>query len=570
MTSKRTTREIGELVFDGRYRVEKVFSNKGMANVYLCMDTTLNKLVVLKEILRSQSGQDHVEYYSLINEAQILSELSHPGIPRIIAMEGVNPPQDHVSVLMDFVEGYDFLKVLRESKTSLDERTVVDRMLVVADIIQYLHTRPYPILYRDIKPDNIQISETSTSLLDYGISLKLIHQGQTLGQALGTRGYAPPELSNGNNIADLRSDIYSFGVTMFQLLTGVDPRKIFPAQNGGTTHVVKGETHATTYDVLFYRPDISSGLAKIILTCTDRDINNRYDSISDLIGDLSNYHHLDNEYQKGIRRKKRTIIGAYAVAAALALGAGGAFLAGQNLQSVRYEEAMRDAEISNSPSDYSEALKISPTNLDGYYPMLQAIQSDGEFTPEEEMDLLSVIQPNASDIRTTEGYPELAYEIGKTYWFFYEGNTSGETLSQPWFNDAMMSTEYRDDATVFYNLAEFSSSINAAVRTASDAGMYLAYWNNLTGAVPLAQGEVLELQLYNRLADCIINYSYRLRVDGVTEQQINEVVAQIQEYTSTVAPSSEVSVELHESLNTKLAEIPSVVDYAFNSMGGDS
>src|SRR5438132_12394726 len=125
---------------------------------------------------------------------------------------------------MKFIPGSDLSSRLRATPTGkLDELTVTEWGIQIADVLHYLHSRPEPVIYRDLKPANIMIDSNNrrVMLIDFGIArwVAPLEKGVT---AVGTMGYAPPELFSGK--ADARVDIYSLGATMFHLLTGSDPQ----------------------------------------------------------------------------------------------------------------------------------------------------------------------------------------------------------------------------------------------------------------------------------------------------------------------------------------------------------
>src|SRR5256714_14635266 len=125
---------------------------------------------------------------------------------------------------MKYIRGGDLLARLRNAQTGrLDEKTVADWGVQVADVLDYLHRRNPPIIYRDLKPANLMIDGNSgrVMLIDFGIARWVAPQEKGV-TAVGTMGYAPPELFSGK--AEPRTGIYSLGATMFHLMTGADPQ----------------------------------------------------------------------------------------------------------------------------------------------------------------------------------------------------------------------------------------------------------------------------------------------------------------------------------------------------------
>src|SRR5437016_8090470 len=127
-------------------------------------------------------------------------------------------------LVMKFIPGSDLSSRLRNSPGGrIDEPTVTEWGIQVADVRSYLHTRPQPIIYRDLNPANLIINSNKNRimLIDFGIAL-WVNKAEKGVTAVGTMGYAPPELFSGQ--ADARVDIYSLGATIFHLLTGSDPQ----------------------------------------------------------------------------------------------------------------------------------------------------------------------------------------------------------------------------------------------------------------------------------------------------------------------------------------------------------
>jgi serine/threonine-protein kinase len=125
---------------------------------------------------------------------------------------------------MKYISGGDLASRMRAALNGrLDEKTVTDWGMQVADVLEYLHSRPKPIIYRDLKPANLMIDGNTgrVMLIDFGIARWVTQQEKGV-TAVGTMGYAPPELFSGR--VQPASDVYSLGATMFHLLTGADPQ----------------------------------------------------------------------------------------------------------------------------------------------------------------------------------------------------------------------------------------------------------------------------------------------------------------------------------------------------------
>jgi eukaryotic-like serine/threonine-protein kinase len=215
----------GTLLYS-RYEIVRRIGGGGMGAVYLARDRNLgDQPRAVKEMI--QSNIDESQHEKAINdfkrESMLLASLEHPSIPTIYDYF-YDEDAGRFYLVMKYISGGDFLARLRNAPGGrIDEKTVTDWACQVADVLEYLHRRNPPIIYRDLKPANLMIDGNSgrVMLIDFGIArwVTTHEKGVT---AVGTMGYAPPELFSGK--VEPRSDIYSLGATMFHLLTGTDPQ----------------------------------------------------------------------------------------------------------------------------------------------------------------------------------------------------------------------------------------------------------------------------------------------------------------------------------------------------------
>jgi serine/threonine-protein kinase len=215
----------GTLLY-ARYEIVRRIGGGGMGAVYLARDRNLgDQPRAVKEMI--QSNIDESQHEKAINdfkrESMLLASLEHPSIPTIYDYF-YDEDAGRFYLVMKYISGGDFLARLRNAPGGrIDEKTVTDWACQVADVLEYLHRRNPPIIYRDLKPANLMIDGNSgrVMLIDFGIArwVTTHEKGVT---AVGTMGYAPPELFSGK--VEPRSDIYSLGATMFHLLTGTDPQ----------------------------------------------------------------------------------------------------------------------------------------------------------------------------------------------------------------------------------------------------------------------------------------------------------------------------------------------------------
>jgi serine/threonine protein kinase len=215
----------GTLLYS-RYEIVRRIGGGGMGAVYLARDRNLgDQPRAVKEMI--QSNIDESQHEKAINdfkrESMLLASLEHSSIPTIYDYF-YDDAAARFYLVMKYISGGDFLARLRNAPGGrIDEKTVTDWACQVADVLEYLHRRNPPIIYRDLKPANLMIDGNSgrVMLIDFGIARWVTTQEKGV-TAVGTMGYAPPELFSGK--VEPRSDIYSLGATMFHLLTGSDPQ----------------------------------------------------------------------------------------------------------------------------------------------------------------------------------------------------------------------------------------------------------------------------------------------------------------------------------------------------------
>jgi eukaryotic-like serine/threonine-protein kinase len=216
----------GGTLLHSRYEIVRRVGGGGMGAVYLARDKNLGDAPrAVKEMV--QQNIDESQHEKAVGdfkrESMLLASLEHPSIPTIYDYF-YDEDVGRFYLVMKYISGGDFLARLRNAPNArLDEKTVCDWGCQVADVLYYLHRQNPPIIYRDLKPANLMIDGNSgrVMLIDFGIA-RWVQKEEKGVTAVGTMGYAPPELFSGK--VEPRSDIYSLGATMFHLLTGSDPQ----------------------------------------------------------------------------------------------------------------------------------------------------------------------------------------------------------------------------------------------------------------------------------------------------------------------------------------------------------
>jgi serine/threonine-protein kinase len=211
---------------NNRYEIVRRIGGGGMGAVYLAKDRNLGDAPrAVKEMIESHldDSQHEKAIADFKRESLLLTALEHPSIPTVYDYF-YDEDSERFYLVMKFIPGSDLSSKLRNAPGGkIDELTVTEWGIQVADVLHYLHTRPQQIIYRDLKPANLMIDSNNNRimLIDFGIA-RWVNKKEKGVTAVGTMGYAPPELFGGQ--ADPRVDIYSLGATMFHLLTGSDPQ----------------------------------------------------------------------------------------------------------------------------------------------------------------------------------------------------------------------------------------------------------------------------------------------------------------------------------------------------------
>jgi eukaryotic-like serine/threonine-protein kinase len=196
-----------------------------LLSVYLAEDMNLaNRPVAVKEMVEMFADENAREkaIEDFKREAELLARLDHPSIPTIYQYF-FDTDRGRYYLVMKYIDGGDLATRQRLLGGKVDEITVTKWAIDTSDVLDYIHSQEPPIIYRDLKPANLMIDGRTNRvmLVDFGIA-RFVAPTQKGVTAIGTMGYAPPELFAGN--VEKRSDIYSLGATMFHLMTGQDPQ----------------------------------------------------------------------------------------------------------------------------------------------------------------------------------------------------------------------------------------------------------------------------------------------------------------------------------------------------------
>lgn len=262
-------------VVANRYEVVQHIGQGGMADVFLAIDTILNRHVAIK-ILRSDQSTDAISILRFEREAQAATTLAHPNIVEIY---DVGEYKNHHYIVMEYVAGKTLKKVIRD-RAPLLNLEAVDTMKQLTSAVAEAHKRG--IIHRDIKPQNVIVkSDGSLKILDFGIATaKGSAQLTQANNVMGSVHYLAPELAKGEP-ASPQSDIYALGIVFYEMLTGDVPFKADQAIQIALQHM-----REPMPSVRKANPNVPQSVEKIIIRATAKNPKLRYQSCDEMLNDL--------------------------------------------------------------------------------------------------------------------------------------------------------------------------------------------------------------------------------------------------------------------------------------------
>ncbi len=262
-------------IINERYEIIKSIGEGGMANVYLAQDKILNRKVAIK-VLRGDLANDEKFIRRFQREAIAASSLSHKAV---VEMYDVGEDNGTYYIVMEYVEGKT-LKQLLKKRGSLTIPEVIDIMLQLTDGIAHAHDSY--IIHRDLKPQNIMISDDGAiKITDFGIAMALNGtQFTQTNSVMGSVHYLPPEQASGKG-SSTKSDIYSMGILMYELLTGK-----LPFRGDNAVEIALKHMKDPIPSIRKINPDIPQSVENVIIKATAKNPNNRYNDVKEMHKDI--------------------------------------------------------------------------------------------------------------------------------------------------------------------------------------------------------------------------------------------------------------------------------------------
>ena len=519
--------EIGSII-DGKYKILNKIGQGGMRVVYLAMNERANKQWAIKEVRKDGVKDYDVVRQGLIAETDILKRLNHPHLPSII---DVIDRDDTFLIVMDYIEGKSLDHWLKKDGAQPQEK-VVEWAKQICDVLGYLHSRKPPIIYRDLKPANVMLKpDGQIMIIDFGTAREFKETSIEDTSCLGTQGYAAPEQYGGHGQTDARTDIYTLGATMYHLLTGHNP-SLPPYE---------------MYPIRRWNPALSSGLEKIVLKCTQRNPNDRYQNCAELMYALEHYGELDSAYRRKQSIKWKSFVASCALTVVSLAGSIGFKVAESKTIKNSYDGYISEATKVTTQEEradyYEKAIKIDPEREEGYLELLDlfvygADKNERDFNRDETAEMTAILGYKGTGNRTNEsyfernkeGYDEFAFRMGVYYFYYYEGGGSaGKSMAQPWFEKAQKGTTLDADklqlAERFAKISGYYASLDSSDETGyGSSASYGDYWTDLTN---LTDGDISKVvntktavAIYEELIARINENAVDFKRAGVTKDQM--------------------------------------------------
>lgn len=560
--------ETGSLV-DGKYKILSEIGHGGMSIVYMAINEKANKTWAIKEVRKDGVLDFEAVKQGLIVETDMLKKLKHPNLPSII---DVIENEDTFLIVMDYIEGNSLSKALEEYGAQPQEY-VIEWAKQLCDVLGYLHSREPAIIYRDMKPANIMLKpDGNLTLIDFGTAREFKEKNLADTTCLGTIGYAAPEQFGGMGQTDARTDIYCLGATLYHLVTGRNP----------------SEPPYEMQPIREINPSLSGGLERIILKCTQRNPEDRYQSTAELMYDLHNYEVIDDAYKEKQKKKlKLFFVPVIMTVLCLIMGVGlnlyASKLATDTYQST-LDKAMKTAVYEDKVQLYKDCIAIPDKSgqKDAYLGLIQAFKdNDSTFTVEEAKELEKLITNHSAELqKNMNGYVEICFETGKLFWYYYnygDGSDNQVTRAKSsieWFEDVLKNApeDYANlgMANVYSNIGIFYRDITTAVTEASDKGKYKPLFENLSSliekvATDESESEIVRIELLELTRSAIQQYATKFKADGVSKDDLLSVLDEIESITASLETTTDKTTDKKATIVKLLTDTENAVNVAFGT-----
>ena len=562
--------KIGSLI-DGKYRILSEVGHGGMSVVYMAINEKANKTWAIKEVRKDGVKDFSVVKQGLIVETEMLKRLKHPNLPSII---DVIEDDETFLIVMDYIEGNTLSKALEEYGAQPQD-SVIEWAKQLCDVLGYLHTRTPAIIYRDMKPSNIMLKpDGKIMLIDFGTAREFKEQNIADTTCLGTIGYAAPEQFGGMGQTDARTDIYCLGATLYHLLTGCNPCE-------------------PPYEIRPIREinsSLSVGLEKIILKCTQRNPNDRYQSCAELMYDLEHYDEMDDIHRK--KQKKKVFLFSSSVLLTIVFGVTSiiSYNMAQEKKSENYTYLINVADDTAKDQNtrcelYLNAIETDPTRTEAYINMIDMfLTGENRELSKDEASVITQLKAGVNinggngysntiypledlKAKNKQGYEEVCYQIGLAYWYDYVVESARYTSAKEWFKESVdeypISQIFCDMGDCYYNINKYYSQ-NKTIKMNEE---YRKLWEKIksmdsTLAKDLEKSNSARiydddtvLLIWLDIVGVIENNTQRFISANVKPNEIIEFLDKIKSQADNIKENSQYDLLAYETLNNNILSV---------------
>ena len=488
----------------GKYIVQGVIGNGGGNTIYKAYDTDMNLDVVLKKL--------NPELRGLLDdrtELNVLKNLKHPCLPRLLNFFELN---GDMYTVIDYIPGHSFKEYL-DSGTVFQEKSVITWAKQICNTLHYLHTRPRPIIHSDLKPGNIMLMpDGNICLIDFNISFSLNGDSSW---ALGySSDYAAPEqiqairnnqreydIRKWKNI-DARADIYSFGATLYHILSR---RKPMLQKDGYIT------------DILEICPTINPVLASIVMKCLEPEPADRYQNVKELLTDLNNIDKNDHRYRSLLLRQRILYVSCGVLFVVFAFFAVYGYFRMDEDKALRYESLVRQEADCVSRGDYENmeiffqrAVSTDAKQLDAYLQKAAGLNKQRKYGDNIDFisrQILSNSKINASSMELADVY----YLLGSSY-----EQMGDYTNAAAWYKKALDSgsgdVEYYRDYAIALAESGNPEDAKAVIEAAKENNLETIQLSYAEGEICFYSGDYVQAEtIFRQCLDTSVDDDLRLR-----------------------------------------------------------
>jgi tetratricopeptide (TPR) repeat protein len=424
-----------------------------------------------------------------------------------------------------------------------------------------------------MKPGNVMLRpDGNLTLIDFGTAREFKARNIADTTCLGTIGYAAPEQFGGQGQTDARTDIYGLGATLYHLVTGLNPSE-------------------PPYEIRPIReldPTLSGGLEKIILKCVQKNPDDRYQSAEELMYALENYEKVDDQYRSMLKVRLASFFAVLALAIVFSILAVGNQMIASGNAGKEYVDLIADAKTTadyeTSLKKFEAAINIPDQNgqSEAYLGLIQAYKAnDHLFTVDEARQLERLISENRDALlKNPKEYVDICFETGKLFWYYYayggiENNQVTRAKSAiEWFQEVMryapQDYENLAMAEVYSNVGIFYRDIQTAVTEADDKGRYKPLFDNIVQMTESIaknenESEIVRLELLELGRSALQQYATKLKVDGVTEDEMRALLSDIRSILENIQTTTETSTNRKEESLRHIGQTQKAIDTAFST-----